>query len=341
MRKADISGFSFGQVEATLAAINGIADHKRIAFVGRLKFLLKNGLLGSEQGKPGRGKAGVYNFAQTLQLAIGVELLTFGLTPQRTAQLVERNWDHLRWSSYLSTFTQGEARDAAERGYGDDWDPPETNWLWLVKVNALAELTADGANDWDTQEAIEAVSLKDLPRILEMYGDIGEAHGRRSMLINGSALVRTVLHKIAFDFRFSTIEVMRQDLLSDARRHVDELDGLGTILDDIPDEKKVEIRERMALKQSETYSILRHEAAEILKRVSPVSLDALKLLAANEEIPIDERSRAALLELAEFGLLEAPEGKLQQYGKFTLILTTLGEVLMEIFKGGFDVNSQA
>lgn len=332
--------FSFGQVEATLASINGIADHKRVAFTGRLKFLQKNGLLGRARDKPGRGKAGVYDFAQMVKLALGVELLTFGLTPQRTAQLVERNWDHLRWSSYLSTFSQGEAREFAERGYGDDWDPPETNWLWLVNANALAELTTEGAHEWDTQEAIEAVSLKELPKMLEMYGNIGEAHGRRTMLVNGSAMVRTVLHKVAFDFRFATIEEMREDLLADARRHQDELDRIGDLLDNIPEEKKAEIRARMAKNREEGFSQLRQEAADILKRLSPAANDALKLLVADEDIPIDD-GRDALIELIEFGLLEAPpEDRLEQYGRVHLVLTSLGGVLIELYKGGVDVSSQ-
>src|SRR5690242_1824745 len=86
--------FAFGQVEAVLAAMNRVASHKRIAFAGRLKFLQRNGV--PLRVKPGRGRAGAYSFAQLMQLAIAVELLQSGLSPQRAAQLVQQNWGRLR-----------------------------------------------------------------------------------------------------------------------------------------------------------------------------------------------------------------------------------------------------
>lgn len=311
--------FTFGQVEATLAAINGIADHKRVAFAGRLKFLQKHGL--PKRDRPGRGKAGTFTFGQTMQIGLGVELLKFGIPPQRAARLVGHNWSELRYSVYLGTYTQNEARDLAdERGA----DPPHMNWLWLVRLDALADLTAGGESEYDDYEAIEAVELEGVASMLDAMAHARDANGRRTLLINGTALTRAVLHQIAFGFRFATIEAMREDILEETRELTRMLEDAGHLLSkrvDLTPGQKTELIRKLREAKEADYStnpptpahVVERHAREMIARLEP---SAVKLLASlhrdwdkdgAQTTISDEKSRAALINLIDFGAITLPE----------------------------------
>lgn len=201
--------FSFGQVEATLAAINDIADHKRVAFAGRLKFLLKNGLLARERQRPGRGKAGTFTFPQVLQLALAVELLRFGLTPQRSAQIVDRSWGGLSYTAYTSILTDNEWTELCRQNKVKSFD--RTDWMWLVQSDAMSELvtTRDGYRGNDDTIIVEMLEFID--DLLSTGSDCENPSERRTMLINGTALVQAVFRQIA-EFRFATTDALRDDL---------------------------------------------------------------------------------------------------------------------------------
>ena len=73
--------FSFGQIDAVCADYNRIASDKRVAFMGRLKQLQKHDIIEKDR-RPGKGKAGTYNFSDLMRFVIAVELMQSGLMPK-------------------------------------------------------------------------------------------------------------------------------------------------------------------------------------------------------------------------------------------------------------------
>ena len=79
----------FSEVEATFATIHFIASDKRIAFQGRIKALLRLGLL--PHVLLGRGRAAAYSAGDVFLLGIGLNLLELGLTPERAVTAATEN----------------------------------------------------------------------------------------------------------------------------------------------------------------------------------------------------------------------------------------------------------
>lgn len=149
---------SFGQVEAVLAAVYEIQDHKRVAFAGRLKMLQKNGL--PTGARPGRGKAGTYSFPHLLQLAVGVEMLQFGLAPQRAASMVAKSWPTICHSTnYALIGPNGEL----------DYHP-DVNFLWMVRPTELSDLQPDHGSVLADYASIEPIAKDRLAYILSGPG---------------------------------------------------------------------------------------------------------------------------------------------------------------------------
>lgn len=321
--------FSFGQVEAVLAQLTGIAPDKRVAFSSRLKNLQKQGLRG-EGSEPGRGRAAVMSFGELVQLATGVELLRLGLPPQRAASLVRHNWGQLRYSAYLGTFTDFEAAELAEQ---NDLDAPELTYAWLFRSDALAEMTVFGASEFDDYEAVEAIALSDLRTLFDIgaSGGADDVDGvpRRYLAINGTALCRQLISIIAYDFKFALVEEMREDLLEEAQRLTDLInsnpfkDGLG-----LSPEQSERVKRKMRDLGETDFSVsppipaerVRAQAKELIKRISRSACDALIAISQDGEIVIDDTSRSALMELVQHGALEAGSGE------NSLAITLVGQV---------------
>ena len=71
---------SYAQVADVLAAQHEVADANRVAFRGRLQHFQR---LGFPAGiNTGRGRSAKYGFGQVLMLALGLELIQFGLSPE-------------------------------------------------------------------------------------------------------------------------------------------------------------------------------------------------------------------------------------------------------------------
>lgn len=80
--------FSMAQVEAVLAEVNDIRSDRRNTFQYRLKNLLKVGLL--PHVPAGRGKTASFNACDLFEFAIAVELLQFGMGPERSLDQLHR-----------------------------------------------------------------------------------------------------------------------------------------------------------------------------------------------------------------------------------------------------------
>jgi hypothetical protein len=79
----------FGDLEAALAALNGIPSHNRTAFQARLKNFHR---LGFPEGiGQGRGKAVIYGARELVLMALAVELTQLGLTPERVIEVIRED----------------------------------------------------------------------------------------------------------------------------------------------------------------------------------------------------------------------------------------------------------
>lgn len=87
MNPADLS---FGDVEAILADVHGIASAKRTAFQARLKNMLRLGFPGYEGS--GRGKRGRFGAFDLATLAVAVELSQLGLAPAHATKVMIDHW---------------------------------------------------------------------------------------------------------------------------------------------------------------------------------------------------------------------------------------------------------
>lgn len=213
--------FTFGEVEAILAAANNIASEKRVAFSSRLKNLQKQGLRDSNTS-PGRGRVARLGYLELIELATGVELLRLGLPPQRAASLVTKNRSTLLYTAYLATFTDYEAREAAEKR---DVDPPERGYIWLFRIDGLADLTFHGASEFDDYEAGEAIGVSDIGKLFEIgidASDDPDGIPRRHLVISGTGLCRQIVNLVAYKFALALPEELREDIEAE----FDRLDAL-------------------------------------------------------------------------------------------------------------------
>ncbi|USA39641.1 hypothetical protein NCF86_00305 [Pelagerythrobacter marinus] len=331
--------FTFGQVEALLAQANDIASDKRQAFSARLKHLQKQGLRG-ETSQPGRGKAATHSFDEVMQLALAVELLKAGLPPQRAAKLVSHNWSAVRFTAYLSTLSSEEAGELACEGPAA---PVPTDWLWLIRADALAELTVAGESEYDLYEAIEAVDSEGLAALLDTHSRGGDPQGRRTLLVHGTALTRAVLHQAAFRFGFAKIEEMRGDLEAELQRQraiIEEVkDSIGQNGPALTDEEHARFRAAHNLRPPEKPgSRIQGQAEAILRRLDPQALSVLIDLygqtrnGGGANVTIDETSRGGLQRLCEFGLIDiATHGLANPNDQVpSMEVTNLGFIVMKL-----------
>ena len=85
--------FTFGQVEAVLAAAFRVAETKRPRFMSRLQQLQKFRIPGHTN--VGRGRNASYTAAQIFKLNVALDLLDAGITPKLIADIFSRAYDDL------------------------------------------------------------------------------------------------------------------------------------------------------------------------------------------------------------------------------------------------------
>ncbi len=84
---------TFSQVETTLASHLGVKEQHRDKFRARLKQLQRSGW---PTGVNTGGKRPKYEARQLLELALVLELLECGISPERAVRLIEGWWDSVR-----------------------------------------------------------------------------------------------------------------------------------------------------------------------------------------------------------------------------------------------------
>lgn len=342
--------FTFGQVEAVLADLNEIATDKRVAFSARLKNLQKQGLQ-STGSTPGRGKAASLRFGEMMQMALAVDLLRLGLPPQRAAELVRRNWAMLRYSVYQSTYTQAEMIALAEH---EGETNPTTTWIWLVRNDALAELTTLGVSDFDTYEAIDVISLEGFGSLVDTLANSDSAIDRRTLLINGTQLTREIVGRADHMFRYATPEEMREDIYDEIREQeskmklwLDTIDGnppagVENAIDLISITRGPEYAkavESSLLKDAKRKISTLEDADSLLGKqvLRNLSRNAVNLLVlpvlggSSTHFVMNEEVRAALHELVDKELIRVHDAQstLGQAAAPTFTLTRLGQALAD------------
>lgn len=316
--------FAFGQVEAVLAWQHQIADHKRAAFMSRLKHLQKNGL--PIRDRPGRGRAGTFTFTQLLQIAIALEFVQSGIPPAEAAKLVTGNWRTFRNTAYTSAFTV-EGLQA-------------THWLWLVRPEALQELTRDGVTQYDHLEAVRLLPLDEAVEYFRGLNELPRGQGIRQLIINGSRLVRELAVLVVQTFKFATAEEIGADF--DAEHdadtaRIDVLDKLIAASPPISDEARERIAAALQRSADDFYMPTLHsdDAKRLAQeRWSVLSEEARALLHALPKQDgiyiVDGGEQSAALELVAQDLMEVTNKHEDQIG---LRLTTLGDAVLDFSSG--------
>ncbi|MGZ8285366.1 MAG: hypothetical protein ACXW27_06030 [Allosphingosinicella sp.] len=326
---------TFGQVEAVLARLNRIADHKRVAFMSRLKHLQKNGC--PQRAPPGRGKPGSYSFSQLMQAAIAVDLLQSGLPPALSARITTGNWLTLRPTIYMATYSASAVKEMnqvrASKG-GEEMPPPE-EWLWMISPEALRDMTQDGLGEFDHYEAIVPVRLSEANRQIESGINVGVfGEGWRTLVIHGSRLTQAVMTMVCFHFRFAEWGDLRADLLAeieeDERRH-HELSKMirdGDLIISDP-AARAELKRRFGELRETDFSTnpptppskLVERAREIIRQIDAAILEPLM---AEEGTPV-EISNDQLQNLLLLRLVEIDDEGVQ--------ITLLGSIVNQLFCG--------
>lgn len=198
--------FTFGQIEELLVKAHRIAPEKRTAFQGRLKHLQRWGFPSGE--KPGKGRAISYSTEHVFMMVLAMELIQSGMPPKLSADLIRDNWEAIRITLYLN-FSDEVERVSATGKTSDDW-------CWLIRPEALREITFEGVSEFDHFDAVQAVELGSLPMHLAAEeGSLGGGYGRnwRTLIINGGPLVRGIARLIEVEFGWATSVDLRSDLL--------------------------------------------------------------------------------------------------------------------------------
>lgn len=126
---------TFGDVEATLAAMHRIRPEKRIAFRARLKHLQREGW--PEGANTGTGKRFSYTLTALMQMALALELLQAGLSPRRSVTILKHDWEETAVSLMCA---RAAIRLLSEWGKVGTADLEEI--FWCVHPEALQDLSA-------------------------------------------------------------------------------------------------------------------------------------------------------------------------------------------------------
>ncbi len=194
--------FNYSQIEELLADVHRIAPAKRVAFQGRLKHFQRASFPTGQ--KPGKGRALNYTIEHLFKMVLAMELVQCGIPPKLAAGIVTDNWIALRTTIYLNTFSPSERREASA---------DEADWCWLVRPEAMRELTKEGVSEYDQMEAIMAVRESELSKFL--FRDFGTILGTgwRTLVVNGGPLVRGVVRLLTMKLNWVTTEDIRADFL--------------------------------------------------------------------------------------------------------------------------------
>lgn len=285
----------YGQVEAILAALYGIADDKRVAFQGRIKHLQRQGFPpGTNTGK---GKAASYSFPQLMQMVIALELIQAGLMPQLAGRLTAGSWGDLAMSVYSCTFSELEAAEHSSK---------PTEYLWLLSVEALRSLTGAPDGEFDGMEEITAVPIEDAPKFLALRGEVrGIGQSWRTLVLNGYQLTQKIMYLVAFWFKYATREEMRADLLGEIEGRNASVRELAETLSQLPPPTPEQREYIKNILGNAGADILRDKAIELVPYLTPQAHRFLYMSKGPKaQFVLDAENKPVVLELIDLGVFE-------------------------------------
>lgn len=157
---------TYAQLEDFFAEMHRVAPEKRIALKGRLKHFQRLGWpLGTNLGKGARVQ---YGLGQTLSLAIGMEMLQLGLTPEKVK-------DQMRLGTYVA---DGFLTAFENRGRDED------QVLYVFSPESLYSLRGDVGE----QQGIQSLLITQ-SKIADLYRLRPFSNQPRYAVINISALM--------------------------------------------------------------------------------------------------------------------------------------------------------
>lgn len=131
-------------VEDLLGTRLGLDPERRIAFRGRLDHLRK---LGCPRGvKTGKGRAAVFGWTQVVELAVALDLINLGMTPENAAAVIEAHNESLGIAALRLTQLIGSGKAMARAVKEEKWPISKTVFL-LIDVGALSAFKKDGSLD--------------------------------------------------------------------------------------------------------------------------------------------------------------------------------------------------
>ncbi|WP_156457695.1 hypothetical protein [Altererythrobacter sp. Root672] len=149
-------------VEELLAARHGIYAERRVAFRGRLEHLRK---LGCPVGvQTGKGKPAVFGWSHLIELAVALDLVNLGLTPDHAATVITNHHVFIR-TVFSALGTDGlKSSELLEAAQCEKW-PFEKTFFLFVDVGSLTGLRKDGSKQAPVIAAYDAAELVQTLRI--------------------------------------------------------------------------------------------------------------------------------------------------------------------------------
>jgi hypothetical protein len=182
-------------LEDLLAELHDVAPQNRVALQGRIKHFQRSGWPGGTN--TGKGKAASYDFGAVLKLCLGFELLQIGVTPERAANLLRKNWDNIRTAVSLAMNSHSEL-STLERDDNDGFDV-----FLFCDPKALSGLTIS-----DVDPSDETFFYVSAPEMARQLIDSKRLEGQRLALINLTIVLDSIAHHLGDldDFKTSYLE---------------------------------------------------------------------------------------------------------------------------------------
>jgi hypothetical protein len=196
--------FSFSEVDAVLASLNFIAEHKRAAFTARTKQLLKNDFLAAAGA--GRGRAAAYSPLDLLQFAFAVELLQVGLPPSTAAFITKQNRLRLN-QALIREISELRADHDKVKQFEKEWSLDyDTDLYMLLIPEALRELVADGDRTSSAYILLEPARLFSRQSFRQVHSY--KNAGWRQLVINISQVIRGLIGRACVRFKLVSVDAL-------------------------------------------------------------------------------------------------------------------------------------
>lgn len=327
--------FTFSEVDAVIANVNKIAPHKRVAFTGRLKFLLKNGL--PTNARPGRGRTAYYSFAGMIELGLAVDLMQCGIDQRRAASLIAHN------RQMIARVIEGLVVD-------DESTQARTSWI--VPMSELRDLTDKPSDEYTDYGAIMTVMPDLLERLL-----FENDEPFRAIFLDANGICKRLFREVQ-QLGLATEKQLKALILADLwieQRHLADrrrafAGERETVIDPANDPTRYKRYDEITVPtDQETVAAWRERFRLVWDNMSLAAMRLLHTLAHDRARgdaiwSFREHDDAQVIELAAFGIFEERPQAGASSDAIDLDITSFGVFALSQFgypNGGFHVDQEA